>query len=344
MQHKLWFHEKNGSWYVLFGPRLKKRRSLGTDSKKVAQGRLVQWLIDNQHPDQPDLADILDGYEKSRTDHGRSTGEKLRAPNALFHSAKALRASIGDYKPDHLTEESIRKYADDRQATGIADGTIIREMGVLRAALRWAVKNKALTKDQFPDIANPRSIPTGRKRWLTRAEADALLKQCRDPHLKLFVTLGLMTGARHAAILELTWDRVDFDSGLVDFGEGHGNKSRAVVPMNRDLRELLEAAKGLGCSDYVVEYRGRRISTVKNAFEAACIRAGLGPVEGETDVTPHILRHTCATWLVTARISYVEIGKMLGDRADTVENIYGHHHPDFLLGAAKALERDRKAA
>src|SRR5437588_5722249 len=54
--------------------------------------------------------------------------------------------------------------------------------------------------------------------------------------------------------------------------------------------------------------------------------------------SPHILRHTCATWLVIAGISYEEIGKMLGDTAETIERIYGHHHPDFLKKASKALD------
>ena len=141
-----------------------------------------------------------------------------------------------------------------------------------------------------------------------------------------------MTGARSAALLELKWNQINFAEGIVDLGEGYGNKRRAVVPMNDDLRRALVAAKEMSCSDFVVEYAGRRIGTVKNGFEAACERA---KIEG---VTPHILRHTCATWLVKARISYEEIGKMLGDTAETIERIYGHHDPDYLKAASKALE------
>lgn len=85
------------------------------------------------------------------------------------------------------------------------------------------------------------------------------------------------------------------------------------------------------------------IGTVKNAFAKAAGRVKLLDEAGNV-VTPHVMRHTCATWLVMARIGYVEIGKMLGDRADTIEKTYGHHHPDFLKNAAKALQRDRKAA
>jgi integrase len=146
------------------------------------------------------------------------------------------------------------------------------------------------------------------------------------------VILGLITGARSSALLELKWERLDFTKGLVDLGEGHGNKRRATVPMNRTLRRALEAAKEMSCSDFVVEYAGRQVGTIKNGFEAACGRAG---IEG---VTPHVLRHTCATWQVEAGISYEEIGKRLGDSAETIERVYGHHSPDFLKKGSQALE------
>jgi integrase len=125
--------------------------------------------------------------------------------------------------------------------------------------------------------------------------------------------------------------QVSFVKGLVDLGEGHGNKRRAIVPMNDDLRRALAAAKEMSCTDFVVEYAGRQVGTIKNGFESACARA---KIEG---VTPHILRHTCATWLVKAKISYEEIGKMLGDTAETIERIYGHHDPEYLNEASEAL-------
>lgn len=322
--HKLWKHS-NGTYYALHGHRLRMRASLRTQDRKEAEIRFAQFVIESQEalPDNPLISDILAKYEDSRK-LGRSTGEALRSPNALKHSVKALKNHLGDLQPEHLVEATIRKYAKER---GAANGTILRDIGVLRAALAHVLK-----KGQYPEISNPVPSPKGRERWLTRDEYDALLKACHQPHLRLFVTLGVMTGGRSGALLELPWKQVDFKRGLVDLGEGHGNKRRAIVPMNADLRRALEAAKEMACTDFVVEYAGRQVGTIKNGFEAACIRVG---IEG---VTPHVLRHTCATWQVMKGISYEEIGKMLGDRKETIERIYGHHHPDFLKKAVKALE------
>lgn len=328
--HKLWKHP-NGTFYALHGPRLRKRASLRTTDRKEADARFAQFVIENRNliPESPLVSDILDGYQNSRTTYGKETGEPLRAPNALKYSVKALKKQLGELKPENLVPDTIRTYAIKRKAS---NGTILRDVGVLRAALEWAVRNKAITRDQCSEIANPVPTPKGRERWITRDEANALIKACHQPHLRLFVILGIMTGARSSALLELTWDRVDFNKGLVDLGEGHGNKRRAIVPMNADLRRALESAKEMSCTDFVVEYAGRQVGTIKNGFESACGRA---KIKG---VTPHILRHTCATWQVMAGISYEKIGKMLGDTAETIERIYGHHHPEFLRKGSKALE------
>jgi integrase len=324
--HKLWKHP-NGNYYALHGPRLRKRASLGTKDSKAAEIRFAHFVIESraQLPDSPLVGDILDVYEKSRLANGSNTGETLRAPNALKHSVKALKKQLGDLKPEHLNPDTMTKFARER---GASNGTILRDVGVLRAALAHTIK-----KDQRPEIANPVPKPSGRKRWLTRAEVYTLIPACHVPHLRLFVILGIHTGARSGALLELKWEQVDFEAGLVDLGEGHGNKRRAIVPMNDDLRRALVAAKEMACTDYVVEYGGRQVGTIKNGFAAACRRAKI------KDATPHVLRHTCATWLVMARITYEEIGKMLGDTKATIEKTYGHHHPDYLKNASKALER-----
>jgi integrase len=59
------------------------------------------------------------------------------------------------------------------------------------------------------------------------------------------------------AILDLTWDRVDFEHGTIDFmpaGRDKTNKRRTVVPMNKRAREALETAFAGRLSDHVVEY------------------------------------------------------------------------------------------
>jgi integrase len=55
------------------------------------------------------------------------------------------------------------------------------------------------------------------------------------------VTLALATGARMGAILDLTWDRVDFEHGTIDFmpaGRDKTNKRRTWWRWPRRLERL----------------------------------------------------------------------------------------------------------
>jgi integrase len=319
--HQLWRHD-NGNWYVLYGPRLKKRISAQTKDRREAERFLARFIAVEGEPRGKDVTvgQILDGYETDR-----KIG--VRAPNALKHSVQGLKPALQDLYPSQLTPAAIRRYVAGR---GVADGTILREVGTLRAALSWAVENQWISVR--PIISNPVSAPPARARWITKEEATALLEGCREPHMRVFIMMALMTVARTGAILEAKWSQVDFKKRTIDFGRGHGNKRRALVPVNDELLRTLVAAHELACSDYIVEFRGKPLTTVKRGFGEACRRATL------KDVTPHILRHTGATWMALEGVPLSEIARFLGDSEAVVEAIYAKHTPGYLRRASGALQ------
>lgn len=320
--HQLWQHQ-NGYYYVLHGPRLKRRISTKTKDRGNAERFLARYITVAEEPRaRVTVGTILTGY---RDQHG----PQVRSPDAIKYAVASLLKSLDGLYPSHLTPSVITKYAKDR---GAKPGTVLREIGTLRAALAWAARHQWITKEERPIISSPVAAPPARERWMTKEEARALLAECHDMHLRLFVMLGLMTVARMGAILEAKWDQVNFERRTIDYGAGHGNKRRAVVPLNADLFKALEAAKTLSCSDFIIEYQGKRVFTVKNSFSGACGRAGLA------GVTPHILRHTGATWMALDAVPMRQIAQMLGDSERTVERVYAKYHPDYLKQAASALQ------
>jgi len=64
--------------------------------------------------------------------------------------------------------------------------------------------------------------------------------------------------------------------------------------------------------------------------------AGLGE-----DVIPHALRHTAATWLMQRWCDMWEAAGYLGMTVETLEEVYGHHHPDHQKGIENALSRSQ---
>lgn len=317
--HQLWKHS-NGIWYVLYGDRLKKRLSARTRDRRQAETFLAQFIAGSQNPvvEAPTVGELLADYEKEH-------GAEVRSPDAIKFCVAPLARLLGPLQPAQLTPPVIKKYAKDR---GAAAGTVLRDIGVLRAALAWAKAHQRLV--DLPTIPNPVRAPRPRDRWLTKDEARRLLAACQEPHVRVFVALAVMTAARAGAILDLRWEQVK--EGFIDYGEGHGNKRRAVVPINGELRRVLDAARELACSEFVVEFHGRRVVSVRNGFRAACRRAGLA------GVTPHILRHSAATWAAMDGVPMREIARMLGDEEETVERVYAKHSPEYLRRAAASLQ------
>jgi integrase len=87
---------------------------------------------------------------------------------------------------------------------------------------------------------------------------------------------------------------------------------------------------------HFVEWNGQLVKSVKTAFQHAATLAGL-----EGRVTPHTLRHSAATWLMQRGISSWQAAGFLGMSPETLNMVYGHHHPGYMREAAEAIGRTR---
>ncbi|WP_254701745.1 site-specific integrase [Roseovarius sp. THAF27] len=136
------------------------------------------------------------------------------------------------------------------------------------------------------------------------------------------------------AVLELTWDRVDFERGQINLRTGEGQrKGRAIVPMTESLRVALLEARNAALSDYVVEWAGGPVKSIKKSFKVAAGDAGL------SEVSPHVLRHTAAVHMAEAGIPMDEIAQYLGHSDSRITaSTYARYSPEHLRKAASALE------
>lgn len=227
---------------------------------------------------------------------------------------------------DVKTAEDYRQYRHHCKAI-----TVRNELAVIRAALRWCEKHKLI--DKAPHIQMPK-VPPSKVGHLSRDEFRKLLGGAERPHIKLFLQLAVATGARTNALLDLTWDRVQFDRGLIVLNPEdrvQTSKYRATVPMNAQIRAVLAAAKQGAMSDFVIEHGRGRVGSIKTGFNAACRRAGVV-------ATPHMLRHTAAVWMAEAGTPMVQIAQFLGHTDSRItERTYARFSPTFLADAAESL-------
>jgi integrase len=249
-------------------------------------------------------------------------------PERLRDAWKALKPVFGALRPDQVSRIVCRDYVAQRRRAGRAPGTIRKELSTLRAALRWADKNT-------PAIVELPAGSAPKEHHLTRPEVTKLIDGAEQFHIKLFIVLLIATGARKGAVLDLTWDRVDFQRGIIRLSSGtETRKGRATVPMTERAQTMLEQARQAALTDNVIEWAGKSVKSTRKGFDAAVLRAGLG---GE--VTPHVLRHTAAVWMAEGGRPMEEIAQYLGHTdVRTTYRIYARFSPNHLRQAAAFLE------
>lgn len=300
-----------GWWYAVWREGGQTRRAaLRTKDRDAATAALADL---ESGPVGDSVASIYAGY---LTDKGT---ERAR------WAWKQLADTFGALRPDQIDRSRCRAYVAKRRKD-VGDGTIHTELTFLRAALKWHNKNT-------PAIIELPSKPAPRDDYLTREQYRKLLAAATAPHLRLFIVLALTTAGRMTAILQLTWDRVDFERGIIRLGDGRQRrKGRATVPMNDTARaELMAAAEARTCN-YVIEYGSGPILRIVKSFRTVAATVSM------PWCTPHVLRHTAAVWMAEAGTPMDEIAQYLGHTDSRITaRVYARYSPAHLSKAARAL-------
>lgn len=306
-------------------PTRRHRHSLGTNDRHAAERALADF---SQRANQPAHLTVQWLWEAYIEDNA---GKAVLA--TMAHTWKALAARFGHHHPDAITIDMCREHIAERRNQERGDGTIWTELGHLRMVLHWGVKRHHIAR--APYIELPRK-PAPKERHLTRTEARALMDNATTPHVRLAIVLLLGTAARVSALLELTWDRCDFERGVIalaDPAERARRKGRAAVPMNQSVKAALLEAKQGALTEHVIEWAGKPVKSIKKGLATSAAKAGLD------HISAHVLRHTAAVWLAEAGVPMPEIAQYLGHRdSRTTERVYARFSPDHLRGAADVLD------
>lgn len=332
----------NGIWSVHWtepGPHGKRGRSKRISTRQrnleAAKAFLGRWLLMEREAPAADkaytVADLWSVY------YARHVERKVVATERLDFAWKNLQPHFGALKPVQITDETTDDYLTLRKKGAIGrpanNATVRRELNALLACLNWCAhaKRRIILPESVPAIELP---PHGdaRARWLTIEEVKALMEAAREmrrveldrlSRVERFLWLALETAARKGAIQELTWDRVDFTSGVIHYdvpGRIRTKKRRATVPISPALRPVLERAFNERQEKHVLDHDGDVLKAVWRAAE----RAGI------EDVSPHVLRHTAATHMLRNGVSIWTVAGVLGNSVQQVEETYGHHIPAGL--------------
>jgi len=340
--------EGNGFWYVYWSDgRRSKRQSLGTKTETEAQTRFAQWILQglaNRDGDQPLSAEYTVEELWGVYDKRHVQVELMPAGRATVGYAwKNLLPHFGPLRFEQVGQQAVDEYVDRRRADEAAPATIRREIATLLAGLRFCASKKGgklISAVDLDDIDLPPDSPP-RDRWLDEAELGRLIAAAasmrrggRLSRAERFLWLAIFTTSRKQALLELTWDRVDFEANVIHLnvpGRRLTKKRRADVSIATALRPVLLRAYGERTGDLVLDHgaddlwASLQYIAIRAGFSTQTVARGASPKA--TGVSPHVLRHSGATLMARKGVPLFLVAKTLGDGITTVERVYAKWAP-----------------
>ncbi len=237
---------------------------------------------------------------------------------------------------DQVGASELEQYVAHLRGTGRAASSVARALVPVRGMYAFLAEEGVLPADPAADVERPR-VPAGLPKALTEEEVGRLLDRVvgdgplvlRDRAV-LEVLYG--TGLRISELVGLSISDLDLGSGLLR-AFGKGSKER-VVPLGRHARDALGAWLGPDGRPRVEPERwarrGDADAVFLNARGGRLSRQGAwlvvtrhGDAAGLGDrLTPHVLRHSCATHMLDHGADIRAVQELLGHASISTTQVY----------------------
>lgn len=279
-------------------------------------------------------------------EHAAEFLEAMRSERGLSaNTASAYRRDLVQYgdtveaNPDADASEAVTIHLDVMRHKALSSASIARKFASIRAFHRFLITEGYATEDPTATVDSPRraaSIPKA----LTVDQITRLIDGTdsgnplgRRDHAIL--ELLYATGCRVTELVGLDLHDLDFETGTA-LVTGKGNKQRLVPIGSYALNavgvwledRMVVRQEGADSGALFLTVRGNRMSrqTVWRIVEKAAIAAGI-----DTNlISPHVLRHSCATHMVEGGADLRTVQEMLGHASISTTQVYTRVSPEHL--------------
>lgn len=255
---------------------------------------------------------------------------------------------------DVLKKEPLRQYIhymrEDRQ---LKETTIKRRLASLKLLFKWAMLEKFVTENPFDSLNERIRLPKRLPRALDRADQAALrnavtLEPKNDGFIavrdKTAIHFLLDTGIRVGELVAIELADISLaDRSVVIHGKG--NRQRLVYLPQRGLVQKIKQYLAWRSSlptyseKLFIDGNGAPISSpkVRTSLRDLAKAAGIS-----RHVTPHMLRHTCATQWLESGLDIRYVQRLLGHHSISTTEIYTHVSDQGLREALAKVWEGRK--
>jgi integrase/recombinase XerD len=279
--------------------------------------------------------------------------ERGRSANTLVAYRRDLAAYVdwlGGRTLDGVATSDVEAYVAHLRGTGKAPASVARALVAVRSLHRFLAEELSAARDPAVVVDVPR-VPRGIPKALSEEEVTMLIgavlgwdARARRDRAILEVLYG--TGLRISELVGLSIGDVDLDGGsLRAFGKGAKERIVPLLGMARQAlgdwlspsgRGAMEPARWArrGDADAVfLNARGGRL-TRQGAWLVVRRygdRVGLG-----VRLTPHVLRHSCATHLLDHGADVRVVQELLGHASISTTQVYTLVSTERLVSAYEA--------
>lgn len=279
-------------------------------------------------------------YETHKNDWKVSS--QIQRENAIKHQMKPL---LGKYKLADLDKATYKRVYINELLKKYEPSTVRLFHRLFKVAINSAVDNEIIPRNRFNKIVI--SGDKDKDNFLTSEELKTFLagaKECENITNYTLILLLAYTGLRKGEALGLTWEDIDFDAHTLTVRRTRDNKGVRTPKTNRSYRtiridkKLIQQLKVYRswCKETMLSF-GEKYSderyifisyqsgtpvaenTLSYAFDRIINKTGV------KRITPHGLRHTHATILISQKQPVNVISERLGNTPEMIWNVYGHN-------------------
>jgi integrase len=205
-------------------------------------------------------------------------------------------------------------------------------MDTLKAIINFAVRLGFVTNNPVKMWRKTKERP--RAVYLTVHDL-AKIYQHAPPHLQWIIEVEWELGTRPGVseLFSLKWSDVDFDNDFIHVRGTKTISSNRIIPLTQQFKSRLLEMKKKAMSDYLIEYKGKKITSCKTAFLKTVKKAGI-----TYPVRLYDIRHLFASTILVNGGDLKAVSKLLGHSSTQMTaNVYYHE-----LKGEKAVALSRK--
>jgi integrase len=228
-----------------------------------------------------------------------------------------------------ITTRQIQRFYD-QALERTADTTALGYIMAVRAFFRWAVEVARIARrNPVKDVKLARTIGRARKDFCSFDLRDRLIAEAPDDEIRFILFCGFHAGLRFQEIVEAPTFWFDLNAGRLNLRKtktiNFKDREERSIPLTLEFQEFLRSY-GLRAPFMVRPDVAHGKCLYRYDFRASFMK--YMRAQGCGWVTPHTMRHTFASLLVSAGESIYKVAVWLGDEVGTVQKHYGHLTPD----------------